>query len=29
MLEAHDDVGDQVAILIENVVASHYHSGTR
>lgn len=28
-IEAHEDVGDQVAILIENVAASHYHSGTR
>ena len=28
MLEAHEDVGDEIAILIENV-ASHYHSGTR
>ena len=29
MLEAHEDVGDEIAILIENVAASHYYSGTR
>lgn len=29
MLESHEDVGDEIAILIENVAASHYHSGTR
>ena len=29
MLEAHDDVGDEVRILIETVAANHYRSGTR
>ena len=29
LLESHEDVGDEIAILIENVAASHYHSGTR
>lgn len=29
MLEDHEDVGDEIAILIENVAASHYYSGTR
>ena len=29
MLEAHENVGDEITILIENVTASHYHSGTR
>lgn len=29
MLEDHEEVGDEVAILIEQVAASHYHSGTR
>ena len=29
LLESHEDVGDESAILIENVAASHYHSGTR
>ena len=29
MLEPHEDVGDEITILIETVAASHYHSGTR
>lgn len=29
ILEAHEDVGDEVTILIEQVSANHYHSGTR
>lgn len=29
MLEAHENVGDEITILIESVATSHYHSGTR
>ena len=28
MIEAHEDVGDEVATLVEDLATSHYHSGT-
>lgn len=28
MFEAHEDVGDEVATLIEDLATAHYHSGT-